>query len=400
MYSYFKADSVIGLVKVGNTTTVSDTVRVMKESAKVASADRVTGSVFTKFTLAYADGLTLNAEAINTILGLQTADKGVKLTFNKDKNNTKLKNYFSDDAKFFADTTKTGSTVDDFVRIMTGKKSDSTYVYVDTAYVNDNGERFLGFATKQFTSAKLKGKTLNDTLGVLNDQSKFLFTYWPSKDSLVIQVKKATYLNGHEYFSESDGSTAGDTTAITSNADKKNYVTVQDLVKADDIRIVTIYGKKETEIGFGFKGCEPVSDGRSSVADGLYFIMNKAGQYLASPIHVNGAEAQWVTVKAGEQLPAHMPAYQWVILKTQSNAKLAATSPIEVTNREFDDLTQSIQLYKADGAKYWTATSTLIPATDSLYFVEVKEAEGVKGNAALIAGLQEYSGCRIPAERI
>ncbi|WP_308548462.1 DUF6383 domain-containing protein [uncultured Parabacteroides sp.] len=383
LYSYFKTDSVIGLLKAA---AANDTVRIMKEAATVAYGDRTTGNVFTKFTLAYADPVTLNAAAINTILGQQTADKGVKLTFDKDKNNTSLKNYFSDDAKFFADTAHLGSNTTDFVRILAGKRSDSAYVYVDTAYVNDNGEKFLGFATKQLTSAKLKGKTLSDTLGLINDQAKFLFTYWPSKDSLVIQVAQATYLNGHNTFAESLAAmSTGDTTYIKSNADKKNYVTVQDLVKADDIRIVTIYGKKETEIGFGFKGCEPVSDGRSSVADGLYFIMNKAGQYLASPIHVNGDEAQWVTVKAGEQLPAHMPAYQWVVLKTQSNAKLAATSPIEVTNREFEGLTQSIQLYKANGAKYWTATSSLIPATDSLYFVEVKEAEGVKGNAALIA---------------
>ena len=383
LYSYFKTDSVIGLLKAA---AANDTVRIMKEAATVAYGDRTTGNVFTKFTLAYADSVTLNAAAINTILGQQTADKGVKLTFDKDKNNTSLKNYFSDDAKFFADTAHLGSNTTDFVRILAGKRSDSAYVYVDTAYVNDNGEKFLGFAIKQLTSAKLKGKTLSDTLGLINDQAKFLFTYWPSKDSLVIQVAQATYLNGHNTFAESLAAmSTGDTTYIKSNADKKNYVTVQDLVKADDIRIVTIYGKKETEIGFGFKGCEPVSDGRSSVADGLYFIMNKAGQYLASPIHVNGDEAQWVTVKAGEQLPAHMPAYQWVVLKTQSNAKLAATSPIEVTNREFEGLTQSIQLYKANGAKYWTATSSLIPATDSLYFVEVKEAEGVKGNAALIA---------------
>ena len=383
LYSYFKTDSVIGLLKAA---AANDTVRIMKEAATVAYGDRTTGNVFTKFTLAYADSVTLNAAAINTILGQQTADKGVKLTFDKDKNNTSLKNYFSDDAKFFADTAHLGSNTTDFVRILAGKRSDSAYVYVDTAYVNDNGEKFLGFATKQLTSAKLKGKTLSDTLGLINDQAKFLFTYWPSKDSLVIQVAQATYLNGHNTFAESLAAmSTGDTTYIKSNADKKNYVTVQDLVKADDIRIVTIYDKKETEIGFGFKGCEPVSDGRSSVADGLYFIMNKAGQYLASPIHVNGDEAQWVTVKAGEQLPAHMPAYQWVVLKTQSNAKLAATSPIEVTNREFEGLTQSFQLYKANGAKYWTATSSLIPATDSLYFVEVKEAEGVKGNAALIA---------------
>ena len=384
LYSYFKADSVIGLLKVG--AGAADTVRIMKESASKAYADRVAGNVFTKFTLAKADSLVLSAEAINTILGIQTDDKGVKLNFDKDKNNTQLKNYFSDDAKFFADTAHLGSVTDKFVRILTGKKEDSTYVYVDTAYVNESGERFLGFATKQFTSAKLKGKTLSDTLGVIDNQGKFLFTYWPSIDSLVIQVAQATYLNGHNTFAESlTNPQAGDTTAITSNLDKKNYVTVQDLVKADDIRIVTIYHKKETKIGFGYKGCEPVSDGRASLDEGLYFIMNKAGQYLASPIHVNGAEAQWVTVKAGEQLPAHMPAYQWTVLKTQSNDRLAPTSPNEVANREFASLTETIQVYKAAGAKYWSAFSTLIPATDSLFFVQVKDAEGVKGNAALIA---------------
>ena len=94
--------------------------------------------------------------------------------------------------------------------------------------------------------------TVADSLGMLNDQAKFLFTYWPSIDSLVIQVKQITKLEDNANFAAAYA--AGDTANIaTGNDDKRNYVTVQDLVEADDIRIVTINNKKETEISFGIQ---------------------------------------------------------------------------------------------------------------------------------------------------
>lgn len=112
------------------------------------------------------------------------------------------------------------------------------------------------------------------------------------------------------------------------------------------------------------------------------------GQYLASPIHVNGGEATWVTVKADEQLTAHMPAYQWVVLKKNTADKVKAYSPVTITNREFaTELSATAQLMLNEGAKYMytsAATDINIEATDSLIFVQVKDAEGVKGNAALI----------------
>ena len=149
------------------------------------------------------------------------------------------------------------------------------------------------------------------------------------------------------------------------------------------------YDKKETYISLGYKGCEAVYNGRTSVEDGLYFIMNQKGQYLASPIHVNGGEATWVTVKADEQLTAHMPAYQWVVLKKNTADKVKAYSPVTITNREFaTELSATVQLMLNEGAKYMytsAATDIDIKATDSLIFVQVKDAEGVKGNAALIA---------------
>ena len=112
--------------------------------------------------------------------------------------------------------------------------------------------------------------------------------------------------------------------------------------------------------------------------------MNQKGQYLASPIHKDG-DLEWVTVKADEQLPAHMPAYQWVVLKKNTGDKVKDYSPVSVTNREYPIQTTLSQLMQAEGAKYMTASDALYQSEDSLIFVQVKEAEGVKGNAALIA---------------
>ncbi|MEI3117651.1 MAG: hypothetical protein V8T12_01000 [Parabacteroides johnsonii] len=101
---------------------------------------------------------------------------------------------------------------------------------------------------------------------------------------------------------------------------ENNFVTVQDLIK-DKVRIVTIYDKKETNISLGYKGCDAVYNGRTSVADGLYFIMNQKRSVFgfSDPY---GTSLEWVTVKADEQLPAHMPAYQWVVLKKNTGDKV------------------------------------------------------------------------------
>ena len=98
------------------------------------------------------------------------------MTFNPDRNNTSLENPFSDVA-FIAKDTKDGS----FVNVT--RKADNQYLHVDTAYTNVNSDKFLAFNYKKALSTDLA------------DQGKFLFTYFPSHDSLVIQVKQATRLS-------------------------------------------------------------------------------------------------------------------------------------------------------------------------------------------------------------
>ena len=63
LYSYFKADSVIGLALNGNDVVVK------KYAAKDAAADAQTGAKLAKFELQTADAVILGAKEINTILG-------------------------------------------------------------------------------------------------------------------------------------------------------------------------------------------------------------------------------------------------------------------------------------------------------------------------------------------
>ena len=357
LYSYFQEDSVVGLVLDGTN------VRLKKAGGK---ATDISGAKFATFTLVEADGIALNAKQINTKLGIQDAANGVKLTFNPDRNNTSLENPFSDVA-FIAKDARDGS----FVYVT--RKADNQYLHVDTAYTNKNSDKFLAFNYKKALSTDLA------------DQGKFLFTYFPSHDSLVIQVKQATRLSASVKDWKKALTTAGNKTIIANNKTAKNYVTIQDLVKADEIRIVTIADVKETDITLGFTGCVQAGTDKVSLEDGLYVIQNaETNKYLASPIHVDGAASEWVTVDKAEQNVMHMPAYQWVVLKTKTSEYFLSTSPVNVTNREYPSLKNptynttdkvlkngaSWQLTQAEGSKLYYCKAL---SSDSLVITKITD---------------------------
>ncbi len=354
MYSYFQEDSVVGLA------LDNGKIRLKKSGA---SAKDITAAKFASFTLVEADAITLNAKQINTKLGLQAADAGVKLTFTPDRNKTSLKNPFSDEA-FIAKQVSN----ENFVYVT--RKADNQYLHVDTAYTNLNSDKFLAFNYKKSLSKDLKA------------QGQFLFTYFPTQDSLVIQVRQVARL-GDKAKDWTTALTSGVTTITTNNKDKKNFVTVQDLVSVDSTRIVTIADQKETDITLGFGGCVQAGTDKVSLADGLYLIQDAAtGKYLASPIHIDGRSAEWVTVDAAEQNVLHMPAYQWVVLKDKTSEYFAATSKVSAKNREYPALVNpsaknmvkgsSWQLTQAEGSSLYFCADL---ASDSLVITQITDKE-------------------------
>ena len=385
VYSHFKTDSVIGLY-------ATDAAIDVKKAGSADAAGEALDSpaIFTQFTLQTANPVRLEAAEINSILGTLEGDavkEGIKLGFAPDEKGVEsianfVKNPFTTN-KFLAEDAES-----DYVFIL---HTDSSYLFVDTAYTNSAGSKFLAFDWSKLdaaTRAKSKAATIpvsaKDSINktVLKDQYKFAFTYYPSIDSLIVQAKKVTRK------ADSDANWAA-ATAITdavlddlsnTSAGQKgenNFITVQDLLK-DQIRIITVADKKESDVSLGYKGCAPVATDKTSEENGLYVIYNAKGQVLASPIHKDGVAYEWVTLD--EQNPQHMPAYQWFVQKTQIAENMQPTSPIKITNREFDDAA-TVQLRLKDEKVIVDAFSvggSSIAAATVVNFVQITDSTILK----------------------
>ncbi|MBC8602903.1 hypothetical protein H8784_14385 [Parabacteroides acidifaciens] len=346
LFSYFKTDSVVGFV-LGQGNQIN--------LLKIKASD-LSRTDFMQVSLREAPSVQLNAKQINTKLGQQSVDAGVKLTFEPDRHNTTLENPFSDVAFLASDYDGIYGN-QTYVNIV--RKSDGAALYVDTAYTNESGAKFLAF---NYVEKKGSHATPLDSLkadSYWSRQGAFRFTYYPSRDSLVIQVNRVTYQPGASgYFRDGVRSTMNN-----GNYDR-NYVTVQDLIAQDEVRIVTVRDVKETNISLGFKGCAVIESNKTSLDEGVYTIRNSKGQYLGVPITAdcgNGGDGEyavgWTTIDADVQDVSHMPAYQWVITKTKTSDLFAPTSPVALVNREYPEVLSGYgpgQLYKdEDGSLYF-----------------------------------------------
>ena len=182
---------------------------------------------------------------------------------------------------------------------------------------------------------------------------------------------------------QASGSSANHPSGLMNH--QTNWVKLQDLELATESRIITIGDAPiNTHISFGYGDCASVASEYTSVADGVYYIKNAKGQYLTYPIYVGQTgEPQFVTVNADEQDVAHMPAFQWVVLKNYMDAG-APTSPVKIANREFATASatyfeSNAQLKKAAGATYMYVQGNKLGAVavDSLEFVAVPQ-ESIK----------------------
>ena len=399
--SYITSNKVATLVW-GKNNTIKVAVVSADELGKVipSSSEVGTENKEIQFFLKEASPVDLTAEQFNTILHTQEAGN-IKLTFDKDYNNTDIVNPFSTN-ELMAENDMLVSG-HNFVNLYkTNADATKNYLRVDTAYANDYGINFLKFAF----SGNDDKVAYNSNSNPIKNQYNFRLNYCPTDDSLSIQVQEARYLKeGAKWWNTVDAN--GNLTGISAEVEKylwngaeadadnvvtepktgyvHNWVKLQDLVKEQEIRIITV-GKKpiNTHVSFGFGDCTAVQAEYTSVADGVYFIKNAKGQYLAHPIYNNGDEAPlFVTVNADEQNVEHMPAYQWVVLKEYTETTgTKKFSPVKIANREFDEdfAYTGIQLKQSEGAKYMYVGSNKISgtdyivATDSLEFVKVSDA--------------------------
>ena len=269
LYSYFTNDSVIGLK-----VNTSGDVEMVKTIATTAG---ITAAGFTEFELVEAASIVVSgADELNTIFGTQDKKAGITLKFTPDVLGDGAVNYFTE-KKFTVEASGTAN----YFHVL---RADSSYLYVDTAYTNAvGGAKFLAYNWSNLKDTYKTGTknhaTPKDSINAtdLSDQYKFMFTYWPSNDSLEIQVKQSLLKTSETYWK--------DVTATT--AMQNQHISLQELLK-DKVRILTVDAAQNTKIELGFAGCKVLPTTKTTVDDGVYVIRNaKTGKYYACLLYTS-----------------------------------------------------------------------------------------------------------------
>ena len=205
------------------------------------------------------------------------------------------------------------------------------------------------------------------------------------KDSVFVSIAKDD--SRFTYSATADAAGSHWATDLTTGTPYE-YCTLSSILLTPTTEVMTFFSPETPTSGtltkenllFAVSDVAAAVDSKKSVADGLYYIQNAKGQYLASPIYNNGTSAEWITVNAAEQNVAHMPAFQWVVLKNNTSEYAEKKSPVSITNREFATSlnASTVQLYKEDGGSYYYASAITLgsagtAATDSLNFTQIED---------------------------
>ena len=371
MFSYIDNETILGF------TAEGADLKVVKIKASGYNRDNNSYSpdggtntyndYLVNFTLVTPAEIYLTSEQLNTIFGLQEADHGLKLSFDKDVLGTDIPNPFNAQSFVTEEAVTYTNNGVEVPYLYVKQKENDAYLRVDTAYTNESGVEFLAYkwVTEWYdwnSATNKKGTEYANAASFLNssylkDQYKFLFKYTPKNDNVEIYIHTVTYKDrdaeGGWYMATEKG--------------YNNHVSLQDLVK-DQTRILTVDKEKQnTTITLGYGACDAVTPTRTSLADNVYFIQNAKGQYLASPIHKNGT-IEWVTVNEAQDVN-HMPAFQWIALKNNTTDP-NNVSPMSFTNREYPlHIYKNVQLNKnADEDFYYLtrAASTTFGSDETI----------------------------------
>ncbi|GHT30891.1 hypothetical protein AGMMS49574_11640 [Bacteroidia bacterium] len=164
-------------------------------------------------------------------------------------------------------------------------------------------------------------------------------------DNATTPALQASVQQNEWWLSHPDG--AGASSKYKWNDADRLHVALVDLDKSLQSRLITIGAPTvNTYARLGIGACTAQIDFESK-PEGLYTIINKAGQALGVPIYTDSTisvnSPLWTTLS--QQEPVYLPSYQWVVRHTRSGSDV---SPLTIINREFPNIRfSSVQLRKA-----------------------------------------------------
>lgn len=212
-------------------------------------------------------------------------------------------------------------------------------------YLNTTGGQYLTMSTSSATSyyndLGIPYPKIETTGSANDDQSKWRLVYYPSEDSLVVNVKG--YKNHVSYGSRKDPEVYTIHENLYNN-DVLNYLIVrmQDLNAAAG-RIVTVANSPaNTRIHFNIKGCDVYDTDRTTVPSNLYTVRDREGRYLVVPMYAGDLTPQWMRLEDIENAN-RTPSDQWFVTKVNDGSGI---SKIHLTNREFNNIRiEYVQVY-------------------------------------------------------
>ena len=390
LISYFKQDSVVTLVTGvapsnagGNGYANSDDVYLVKAHA---NRDKWEGRHL-RLAPITAGAVTLSAKDLNTKLGTDPDGKSFKLSATPElkvgtDGNSTLGNIFTNntlrawdpqysatvdaESKMYVQNGVFDMTKGVLLQVIDNDENNDdpykdVYVMADTAYIDGmylNNKNCVKFTQDSIKSGVWQGNPFLDKVKPGRDAkaAQFTFTYYPTQDSIAIAVV--------QYNTKSSSATVkdGKTTFWNTSVTNANDVVLNRLTSIYELTLGDADANIKFTLGEG-------TTNRVSKANGVYVIKNKKGQYLSVPIYntkeaTSWNAAEWVTVDKDAQDVTRMPAYQWVAVQNDTlTADMKKVSRLAITNREFEKVTNSIQLRQNEGAEYLFATEL---GTDSL----------------------------------
>ena len=239
--------------------------------------------------------------------------------------------------------------------VAANRGKDNNYVYLNTT-----GGQYVTMSTS--ASGYHNGLGIRYpkivTTGAPNDeQSQWRLVYYPSEDSLIINVKG--YKNHVAYGDHRD---AGNVDAYTASTHLRPYnnnlytdemvdfliVRMQDLDRTTGDRVLTVAeAPANTRIHFGIKSCIVYDKDRTSVESNLYTIKDREGRYLVVPMYAGDLTPQWRRLESDNneviENANRTPSYQWFVTKVNDGSPI---SKIHLTNREFNNIRiEYVQVY-------------------------------------------------------
>jgi len=290
-----------------------------------------------RFTLVNAGPRVLTAHDFNTRMHQNSTEAPVRLFFSPDVT--------SGETNVFAQLLKATDVTP------ANRNKDNNYLYLNTT-----GGQYVTMVTKSITDYNSElgfhyPKIV--TTGTANEeQSQWRLVYFPSEDSLIINVKG--YKDHLDFGAHRDAGVVADyqpsipfvrpynNDLYTNEMVDYLIVRMQDL-NSKGARVVTVAdAPANTRIHFDINNCVVYDTDRTTVSSNLYTVRDREGRYLVVPMYAGDLTPQWMRLEDIENAN-RTPSDQWFVTKVNDGSDI---SKIHLTNREFNNIRiEYVQVY-------------------------------------------------------